>query len=52
MRGVARKYGLYDQTLFNTEVVKADWLQDQHQWKLTLRENGAADTRIMNFDVM
>ncbi|SAM04258.1 hypothetical protein [Absidia glauca] len=52
LRGVARKYGLYDRTLFNTEVVRADWLQDQHQWKLTVRENGAADTRTMHFDVI
>ncbi|KAI8334350.1 putative flavin-binding monooxygenase [Chlamydoabsidia padenii] len=50
LRGVARKYGLYDRTLFNTEVVQADWIQDQCKWKLTVRENDV--TRVMYFDVI
>ncbi|CAO3592616.1 unnamed protein product [Absidia cylindrospora] len=52
IRGVARKYDLYNQTIFNTEVVQADWLENEKKWELTVREKGSLDTRVIYFDVV
>ncbi|KAI9264197.1 hypothetical protein BDA99DRAFT_580345 [Phascolomyces articulosus] len=37
LQGVARKYGLYERTKFETEVVRAEWNEQQHQWFLEWR---------------
>ncbi|ORZ06000.1 hypothetical protein BCR42DRAFT_427463 [Absidia repens] len=52
IRGVAKKYDLYNQTIFNTEVVQADWLENEKKWELTVREKESLDTRVIYFDVV
>ncbi|ORZ00368.1 putative flavin-containing monooxygenase [Syncephalastrum racemosum] len=37
LRGVARKYGLYKKTKFETEVVSTVWIEDRQQWQLQWR---------------
>ncbi|KAH8552866.1 putative flavoprotein [Umbelopsis sp. PMI_123] len=38
LRYVAAKYGLYNQTKFNTEVVAAHWMESDQMWKVTVRK--------------
>ncbi|KAJ2961730.1 hypothetical protein NQZ79_g2989 [Umbelopsis isabellina] len=38
LRNVYRKYGLYEQTRFNTEVLSAHWMEEEKQWKLIVRK--------------
>ncbi|CAO3589258.1 unnamed protein product [Absidia cylindrospora] len=52
LRNVAKKYNLYDQTLFNTEVVQANWLEELKKWELTVREKGSLENRVLLFDVV
>ncbi|KAI8076883.1 monooxygenase [Halteromyces radiatus] len=52
MRGVAKQFNLYDQTIFNTEVVRANWIQERKQWELSLREVGSSNVQISYFDVV
>lgn len=35
LRDVARKYGLYEKTDFNTELLMSEWLEDEGCWKVT-----------------
>ncbi|KAG2175002.1 hypothetical protein INT43_006064, partial [Umbelopsis isabellina] len=38
LRNVYKKYGLYEQTRFNTEVLSAHWMEEEKQWKLIVRK--------------
>ncbi|CAO3693666.1 unnamed protein product [Umbelopsis ramanniana] len=38
LRSVAAKYGLYQRTRFNTEVVAAHWIESDQLWKVTVRK--------------
>jgi len=41
LQEVVEKYDLNKYAVYGTEVVKAEWLESQGQWKVTLkRENG------------
>jgi cation diffusion facilitator CzcD-associated flavoprotein CzcO len=37
LRGVARKYRIYEQTKFNTEVLSIQWIEERLQWRLQYR---------------
>ncbi|KAI8888003.1 FAD/NAD(P)-binding domain-containing protein [Backusella circina FSU 941] len=37
LRGVARKYRIYEQTRFNTEVLSIQWIEERLQWRLQYR---------------
>ncbi|KAI8147575.1 hypothetical protein BJV82DRAFT_596084 [Fennellomyces sp. T-0311] len=37
MREVAKKHHIYEQTKFETEVVRSEWMDDKHQWHLEWR---------------
>lgn len=52
MQGVARKYNLYDQTQFNTEVVRASWLEDTKKWEIELKTKGIGATQTRHYDFM
>lgn len=38
MKGVARKYHLYERTQFETEVIRATWLEDMRKWEVELNQ--------------
>ncbi|CAO0799620.1 unnamed protein product [Mucor circinelloides] len=38
MQGVARKYNVYEQTQFETKVVRASWIEDKKKWELELHQ--------------
>lgn len=38
MKNVARKYNIYENTRFQTEVLRASWVEERNQWKLELRD--------------
>lgn len=37
LRSVARKYKIYEQTKFNTEVIRIDWMHEKQVWKVDSR---------------
>ncbi|KAI9264198.1 putative flavoprotein [Phascolomyces articulosus] len=37
LQGVARKYHVYEKTTFETEVIRADWLETKQQWQVRWR---------------
>ncbi|KAG0170373.1 hypothetical protein DFQ28_005980 [Apophysomyces sp. BC1034] len=46
LQGVARKYGLYEQTKFRTEVIRAQWMGDIQKWQLDWRCTDGSDTDV------
>lgn len=34
LRKVAQKYNIYEQTKFETEVIRIDWIQEKQLWKV------------------
>ncbi|CAO3591624.1 unnamed protein product [Absidia cylindrospora] len=52
MRGVARKYGIYDQTYFNTEVVEVTWLESVKKWKVDYRTGEDLQIKTECFDIL
>ncbi|KAI8881609.1 monooxygenase [Backusella circina FSU 941] len=36
LKGVARKYHIYERTQFETEVIRATWLEDMKKWEVEL----------------
>lgn len=39
LKEVVEQYDLNKYAVYGTEVVKAEWLDNQGQWKITLRRN-------------
>lgn len=37
LRFVARKYSIYEQTRFHTEVIRIDWIEKDQIWKIESR---------------
>jgi hypothetical protein len=37
MKNVAKKHHIYENTKFETEVLRASWIAERKQWKLDLR---------------
>lgn len=52
MKSVARKYGLYDQAYFNTEVINVKWLNDIQQWQVDYRTNGDSEIKTEYFNLV
>ncbi|KAI8381112.1 putative flavin-binding monooxygenase [Radiomyces spectabilis] len=52
LRRVANKYHIYEQTKLNTEVVKAEWVDERQQWKLEFRERGSTETHTAYFNLV
>ncbi len=52
MKGVARKHNLYEQTQFQTEVVRASWIEDTKKWEIELKSEGKEETEIRFYDIM
>lgn len=52
MQGVAKKYKLYEQTQFNTEVVRASWKEDTNKWEIELKTKGIEATQTRYYDFM
>lgn len=42
LRKVAKKYNIYEQTKFNTEVIRIDWMQEKQVWKVDSRHTDTA----------
>jgi cation diffusion facilitator CzcD-associated flavoprotein CzcO len=38
MRKVAKKHDVYENTRFQTEVLRATWIEDRKQWRLDLKD--------------
>jgi cation diffusion facilitator CzcD-associated flavoprotein CzcO len=51
MQGVAKKYNLYEQTQFETEVIRAIWDESIKQWQIELKstQNKEIETRYYDF---
>ncbi|KAI8368566.1 hypothetical protein EDC96DRAFT_589961, partial [Choanephora cucurbitarum] len=49
MKQVAKKYQVYEQVQFNTQVIKAAWIEDRRQWELTLLRDHST-TEVVWFD--
>ncbi|KAI9306519.1 hypothetical protein BJ944DRAFT_248152 [Cunninghamella echinulata] len=52
MKGVAKKYKLYDQAHLNTEVIEANWKEENKEWELKVHHKETGETRIVYFDVV
>lgn len=51
MQGVARKYNVYEQTQFETKVVRASWIEDKKKWELELHQPAVhKENQIRYFD--
>ncbi|CAO3607274.1 unnamed protein product [Mucor hiemalis] len=50
MQGVAKKYKLYEQTQFNTEVVRASWKENTNKWEIELKTKGIGATQTRYYD--
>jgi len=48
---MADKYGLRQFTEFNSEVLSADWIEDDKKWKVKVRTNGEEKDFIVDFVV-
>ncbi|CAO3646801.1 unnamed protein product [Cunninghamella blakesleeana] len=52
MKGVAKKYKLYDQAFLNTEVIEANWKEDDKYWELKVFHKETGETKIYHYDVV
>lgn len=52
MKGVARKYGIYEQTQFETSVLRASWIEEKRQWELELLQHNSTVPQIVYYDFM
>jgi hypothetical protein len=53
MQHVSKKYGIYEQTQFETKVVGAVWLEDKKQWELELHQPTVhKNNQIKHFDFL
>jgi cation diffusion facilitator CzcD-associated flavoprotein CzcO len=52
MRSVAKKHHIYEQTQFNTEVVRATWIEKTKKWELELKTIQSKETQIRHYDFM
>lgn len=51
MQGVARKHGIYEQTQFETKVIRATWIEERKKWELELHQPTIhKDNQIKYFD--
>lgn len=51
MKGVARKHGIYEQTQFETKVIRATWIEERKKWELELYQPTVyKDNQIKYFD--
>lgn len=51
MQGVARKHGVYEQTQFETKVVRASWIENKKKWELELHQPTVSkENQIRYFD--
>jgi cation diffusion facilitator CzcD-associated flavoprotein CzcO len=51
-RKVARKYHLYDQAYFNTEVIQITWLDSFKKWKVEYRTGEDPKIKSEEFDIL
>jgi len=54
-KDVAKKHNIYEHVSFNTEVIRAAWLDDRKQWQLDIRNTrSSADAAIetVYFDIL
>lgn len=52
MRSVARKHHIYEQTQFNTEVIRASWIEQSKKWEIELKTNESKETQTRLYDFM
>lgn len=52
MRNVAKKYRIYEQTQFNTEVIRATWIEKTRKWQLELKVKDTKETQAKLYDFM
>ncbi|CEP17843.1 hypothetical protein [Parasitella parasitica] len=50
MRSVAKKYSIYKQTQFNTEVVCATWIDETNEWEIELKTSGSKETQLGRYN--
>ncbi|CAO3618430.1 unnamed protein product [Mucor fragilis] len=50
MRSVARKHHIYEQTQFNTEVIRASWIEQSKKWEIELKTNESKETQTRLYD--
>ncbi|CEP14896.1 hypothetical protein [Parasitella parasitica] len=54
-KSVAKKHDIYQHTRFNTEVVRAAWIEEKKQWRLDLRDKHPSandDIETVYFDIL
>ncbi|KAI9306520.1 hypothetical protein BJ944DRAFT_286947 [Cunninghamella echinulata] len=52
LQSVAKKYELYNHTFLNTEVIEANWKEENKEWELKVHHKETGETRIVYFDVV
>jgi cation diffusion facilitator CzcD-associated flavoprotein CzcO len=53
MRNVAKKYDIYKQTQFETEVVRATWIEGTKKWEIELKTAGSnGENQIRFYEMM
>lgn len=54
MINVAQKHDIYQNTRFQTEVVRASWVEEQKKWELELRDlsGNTQDLETVYYDVL
>ncbi|KAI8334426.1 hypothetical protein BC941DRAFT_356769, partial [Chlamydoabsidia padenii] len=51
-REVAKKYGIYDQTYFNTKVVQLTWMESSKTWKVDYCRDKSTQIQSESFDIV
>lgn len=53
LKGIARKYGIYEQTQLETSVLRASWIEKTRKWELELHQPSVSEEKqIVYFDYM